>query len=448
MVTGHTRTATDGIQEARTVTIPTRRRAARPAATRLAWALCVLSVALAVASVGLAFFNGENLLELVANHHAIGILDALVLSVVGALIVVRDRRHLLAWLLLVDSLLLATFNFASQYGLLALGLTSRHVSLPGGELCSWLAGWTNLPGIVLGVVFLVLLFPDGRLPSRRWWPLAVAGAVTAVVPTVVLAVGYWPLRGPELFTDQGELPALVGGMFWLAFAGSLVLGAISVVGLVLRFRRAGAVQRQQIKWFAYGAVLSIPLSLFPEADPWGPYAEFLGTVLLLGGLGIGILRYRLWDIDRLVNRTLVYGLVTVILGGTYALGVLVLGQAVSAGRRPSSLVVAATTLVVAALFQPLRRRVQRAVDRRFNRRHYDAARTIEAFATRLRAQVDLPALAAELLAVADHTLQPTQVSLWLAQPPTWMAGRRRGSSSTSRSTSRVTGAVSPWPNSR
>ena len=428
------------------MTIPAQERATRPAVTRLAWALCALSVALALASVALAFVNGEDLLEQVAAHHAIGILDALVLSVVGALIVVRDPRHLLAWLLLVDSLLLATFNFAAQYAPLALGLTSRHLSLPGGELASWLASWTNVPGIVISVVFLVLLFPDGRLPSRRWWP--VAGAVTAVVPTVVLAVGYWPLRGPSLVTQEGEVPALVGEMFGFAFLGSLVLGAVSVVGLVLRFHHAGAVQRQQIKWFAYGAVLSIPLSLFPEARPWGPYAEFLGTVLLLGGLGIGILRYRLWDIDRLVNRTLVYGLVTVILGGAYALGVLVLGQAVSAGRRPSGLVVAATTLVVAALFQPLRRRVQRAVDRRFNRRHYDAARTIEAFAARLRDHTDLPALAAELLAVADRTLQPTQVSLWLAQPPTWMAGRRRGSPSTSRSTSRVTGAVSPSPNRR
>jgi hypothetical protein len=430
------------------VTTPGIRRAARPAATRLAWALCVLSVTLAVAAVGLAFFNGENLVELVAAHHAIGILDALALSVVGALIVVRDRRHLLAWLLLVESLFLAVFNFTSQYAPLALGLTSRHLSLPGGDLASWLASWTNVPGIVIGVVFLVLLFPDGRLPSRRWWPLALAGALTAVVPTVLLAVGYWPLRGPALLTQEGEVPPLVGEMFWIAFAGSLVLGAVSVVALVLRFRRAGAVERQQIKWFAYGAVLSIPLSLFPEADPWGPYAEFLGTVLLLAGLGVGILRYRLWDIDRLVNRTVVYGLVTVILGGTYALGVLVLGQAVGAGRSPSSLVVAGTTLVVAALFQPLRRRVQRAVDRRFDRRHYDAARTIEAFAARLRDHTDLHALSAELLAVADQTLQPTQVSLWLAQPPTWMAGLRRGSSSTSRSTSRVTGAVSPSPRSR
>ena len=193
------------------MTIPARERATRPAVTRLAWALCALSVALALASVALAFVNGEDLLEQVAAHHAIGILDALVLSVVGALIVVRDPRHLLAWLLLVDSLLLATFNFAAQYAPLALGLTSRHLSLPGGELASWLASWTNVPGIVISVVFLVLLFPDGRLPSRRWWPVAVAGAVTAVVPTVVLAVGYWPLRGPALLTEEGEVPPLWAG---------------------------------------------------------------------------------------------------------------------------------------------------------------------------------------------------------------------------------------------
>jgi hypothetical protein len=384
-----------------------------PAVARLAWALCTLSVALAVASVALATYNGESPAELVANHHAIGIVDALVLPVVGALIVARDQRHLLAWLFFLAGVSLGVFNFAQQWAPLALGLTERRLSLPGGDLASWLAAWAMVPGIVVGAGLLVLLFPDGHLPSPRWWPLALASGVLVVVPTATMAVGYWPLRGPLLVTEQGSEPPLVGAMFGIAFVGSLVLGALSVVGLVLRFRRAGTVQRQQIKWFAYGAVLSIPLSLFPEVDPWGPYAEFLGTLLLLGALGIGILRYRLWDIDRLVNRTLVYGLLTAILGGTYALGVLVLGHAASAGRRPNSLVVAATTLVVAALFQPLRRRVQRAVDRRFNRRHYDAARTIEAFATRVREHTDLHALNAELLAVVDHTLQPTKVSLWL-----------------------------------
>jgi hypothetical protein len=382
--------------------------------TRLAWGLCVLSVVLAAASVALAGFNGENLVELVANHHAIGILDALVLAPIGALIVVGDRRHLLAWLLLADGLLLAVYNFTQQYAPAALGLTPRRLSLPGGVLASWLTSWTNVPGIVIGVVFLVLLFPDGRVPSRRWWPVAWAGVVAVVVPTVVLAVGYWPLRGPGLLTEGTEEPDLVGAMFWLAFQAALVLGAISVVALVLRFRRAPAVQRQQIKWFAYGAALSIPLSLFPEARPYGPYLEFLGTVLLLAGLGIGILRFRLWDIDRLVNRTLVYGLLTVLLGAVYAGLVLALGQLSGGiGGGTPSWVVAGATLAVAALFQPGRRRIQQLVDLRFNRRKYDAARTIELFSARLRDHVDLDTLSAELLAAVDQTMRPTAASLWL-----------------------------------
>ena len=396
------------------MTSAAREVAPRSAVTRLAWGLCVLSVVLAAASVALAGFNGENLVELVANHHAIGILDALVLAPIGALIVVRDRRHLLAWLLLVDGLLLAVYNFTQQYAPAALGLTPRRLSLPGGVLASWLTSWTNVPGIVIGVVFLVLLFPDGRVPSRRWWPVAWAGVVAVVVPTVVLAVGYWPLRGPGLLTEGAEEPDLVGAMFWLAFQAALVLGAISVVALVLRFRRAPAVQRQQIKWFAYGAVLSIPLSLFPEARPYGPYLEFLGTVLLLAGLGIGILRFRLWDIDRLVNRTLVYGLLTVLLGAVYAGLVLALGQLSGGiGGGTPSWVVAGATLAVAALFQPGRRRIQQLVDLRFNRRKYDAARTIELFSARLRDHVDLDTLSAELLAAVDQTMRPTAASLWL-----------------------------------
>jgi hypothetical protein len=397
------------------VTIPAQQRARTRVPASLAWALCILSAALALASVALAGFNGENLLELVANHHAIGILNALVLPLIGALIVVGDRRHLLAWLLIVAGVFLAVYNLAAQYAPLALGLTSRRLSLPGGVLASWLTSWTNVPGIVILAAFLILLFPDGRPPSRRWRPVAWAGAVILVVPTAILAVGYWPLRGPQLITQEGsEPPLLVGAMFWTAFQGALLLGAIGVVALVLRFRRAGAVQRQQIKWFAYGAALSIPLSLFPEARPWGPYLEFLGTVLLLAGLGIGIFRYRLWDIDRLVNRTLVYGLLTALLAGVYAGLVLVLGQLFGGiGTDTPSWAVAGATLAVAALFQPARRRIQQTVDRRFNRRRYNAATTIEAFSIRLRDQVDLDTLSAELLAAVDQTMQPASASLWL-----------------------------------
>jgi hypothetical protein len=396
------------------VIIPAQQRPRTRALTLLAWALCILSVTLALASVALAGFNGENLLELVANHHAIGILNALVLPLIGALIVVGDRHHLLAWLLILAGAFLAVYNLAAQYAPLALGLTSRRLSLPGGDLASWLTSWTNVPGIVILAAFLILLFPDGRPPSRRWRPVAWAGAAVLVIPTAILAVGYWPLRGPQLITQEGSQPPLVGAMFWTAFQGALLLGAISVLALVLRFRRAGAVQRQQIKWFAYGAALSIPLSLFPEARPYGPYLEFLGTVLLLAGLGIGIFRYRLWDIDRLVNRTLVYGFLTATLGIIYAGLVLVLGQLFGGiGTETPSWAVAGATLAVAALFQPARRRIQQTVDRRFNRRKYNAAKTIEAFSIRLRDQVDLDTLSAELLAAVDQTMQPASASLWL-----------------------------------
>jgi hypothetical protein len=298
----------------------------------------------------------------------------------------RDRRGLLGWLLCLVGIFLGVFVLSQQYAALALGLTPDRRSLPGGEFVSWLASWTNLPGIVVSTVFLPLLFPDGHVPTRRWRPVAWLAAAVAVVPTVMLAVAYWPKRGPELITETGTEPALVSNLFAIAFGGALLLTAASVVSLILRFRRAGAV---------------------------GAYMELAEAPILLGGLGIGIFRYRLWEIDRLLNRTLVYGLLSAILGGAYAVGVLVIGQRVSPGDDPSPLVVAASTLAVAALFQPLLRTIQRLVDRRFNRRRYDAAKTIDAFAARLRQQVDLQALGAELLAVVDSTVQPTSASLWL-----------------------------------
>jgi hypothetical protein len=263
-----------------------------------------------VAAFFLAAVNGLNLLELIAEHHAIGIMDALVLAPIGALIVVGDRRHLLAWLLLVDGLVLGTLNVAEQYAPLALGLTPRRLSLPGGEPASW----AFVPGIVIGVVFLVLLFPDGRLPSRRWWPLG-------------LAVGTWPLRGPELVTPEGEEPDLA-----------------AAPGRCSASRSSGSPN---------GAAPSVPLSMFAQVRPYGPYLEFLGAALQLAGLGIGIFRFRLWGIDRLVNRTLVYGLLTILPAGVYAGLVLVLGQLSGGlGERTPSWVVAGATLAVAALFQP------------------------------------------------------------------------------------------------
>jgi hypothetical protein len=386
--------------------------------TWLAWGTAVLSAGLAVAAVPLAAANGEGPAELVFNHHAIGIVTAIGMAVLGAVIASRRPENPIGWLMVAASLLLGVFSFTQQYAPLA----ARN-GLPGLGLASWLATWTNLPGIAITITFVFLLFPDGRLPSPRWRPVAwVMGAATAV-PTALLAVRAWPVRGPALAAQTFDHPA-VAPIWGIGFPLVLVLSVVALVAVVMRFRRSRGVERQQIKWFAYGAMIGIPLGLPAELPFWGPILELVQPPLLFGGLALGIFRYRLYDIDRLLNRTLVYGLLTVSLAATYAAGVLVLGGMVSGGRT-SSLVVAAVTLAVAAIFQPLRRAIQRAVDRRFNRRAYDAAGTIEAFAVRLRQQVDADALTAELLAVVDHTVQPTRASLWLRP-----AGEREGAAGT------------------
>jgi hypothetical protein len=193
----------------------------------------------------------------------------------------------------------------------------------------------------------------------------------------------------------------------------------AAASVVIRFRRASGVERQQLKWFAYAAALlaaffSITSSVFELRGYLADALFFVAFALVPAAIGVAILRYRLYDIDRLINRTLVYGLLTVLLAGLYGGLVLVLGQMFGGVRRdPPSWVVAGATLAVAALFQPARRRIQQVVDRRFNRRKFDAARTVEAFSARLRDEVDLDALSAELLAVVDQTIQPTRASIWL-----------------------------------
>jgi hypothetical protein len=212
----------------------------------------------------------------------------------------------------------------------------------------------------------------------------------------------------------------------------VALALLAALSLILRFRRSAGVERQQLKWFAYVvglAAANIALPLYLIADWLGAVTAVLHWLLLMsiaGAIGLAILRYRLYDIDRIISRTLVYGLLTGLLGLVYVGLVLCLGQLFGGiGAQPPSWAVAGATLAVAALFQPLRRRIQQAVDRRFNRRRYDATQTIEAFSVRLREEVDLDSLSAELLAVVDQTMQPTNASLWL-RPSARQSGRTAG----------------------
>jgi hypothetical protein len=277
-------------------------------------------------------------------------------------------------------------------------------------------GWA--PAIALGVTLPALLLPDGRLRSRRW-RVVVATSVTGVALTLLgwsLAPGplqSTPIDNPfGLAGPAGTVAIVIGAVGVALHWGSLPAAAVCVL---LRFRASRGAERQQLRWVAAGAagavaglLLTLPSfsGLLPEAVTHIIYPAMLCPPV---AIAVAVLRYRLWDLDRLVSRTVAYALVTALLVVPYLLILAAVTRLGNAG----SLAVAAATLAAAALFQPLRRRVQDLVDRRFNRRRYDAARTVDAFAVRLREQVDLAALEAELLAVVDQTVQPTRTSLWL-----------------------------------
>src|SRR6266540_3928431 len=371
--------------------------AARPAGARrwpgvLAWALAGLTVLALVPAFWLAELVLSTGWEPRPSNATTGavILVTMSAATVGALLASRRPRHPLGWLLLGVGLALVVTLLIESY--VKYGLLARPGSLPGAR---YLAGfaystvpiWLSCAGLVL------LLTPTGSLPSRhwRWWArVAAAAPVVVVVGSVVqpdpLAPDYHgnPLAVPVLARVL-VVPAMAGVVIVLV---SLLVGAGS---LVVRFRRAGGVERQQLRWLAYAAALAAGLLLvalfagFVLTKDDVVFASLaVGVALLPLATGAAILRYRLYDLDRIISRTVAYGLLTVLLGGTYAGVVLGLGQLL--GRR-SSLAVAAATLVVAAAFQPARSRIQELVDRRFNRRRYDAAQTIQAFSARLRRQV-------------------------------------------------------------
>ena len=356
-------------------------------------------------------------------------------STVGAVLASRRPGHPVGWLLLGLGLSVSAGAVADGYA--PYGLLARPGARPAAQYVA-LYGPALLAISIACVGFVLLLTPSGSLPSPRWrwW-----GRVTAAAPVVVvLAVTLLPHPlGPEYQSvtnplGLGALESLLQAATGLAL-GLTVLGVgVAAASLLVRFRRARGTERRQLGWVALAAaVVALAAALVLAAMVTETPALFglglgLCAAILPLAIGAAVLRYRLYDLDRIISRTLTYGLLTVLLGGGYAGIVLGLGQFLG---RKSSLVVAAATLTVAAVFQPARRRVQQVVDRRFNRRRYDVAKTIEEFSTRLRDQIDLDTLSAEVLAVVDQTMEPTRVSLWLRPAPL-------GSSDTPRSQARPT----------
>jgi hypothetical protein len=337
---------------------------------------------------------------------------------VGALIVAHRPGNAIGWIFSAIALLAFTGQLASEYA--AYAYLTRPGSLPGAILAAWYGSWSWFVVVALALIFTPLLFPTGRLLSPRWRPVAwLAGAATAaltvlgalradleVAPDQAVAnpIGVAAVENPEVSTVGDGLLILL-----------VLLIAVAFVSLVIRFRQSRGPERQQLKWFTYAGAL-LPLALLGDSLPALVGDLIFGVVIVFlpVAAGIAILKYRLYDIDRLINRTLVYGLLTALLAGVYGSAVLVLGQVFGGvAEDPPSWAVAGATLAVAALFRPARRRIQAVVDRRFNRRKFDAARTVEAFSARLRNEVDLDALTAELLAVVDQTIQPTRSSVWL-----------------------------------
>jgi hypothetical protein len=388
------------------------------AAAWLVWMLCAACLTLAMLGLGYGAHNYPSL-EAFLTGVAPPALFAISFPLVGAVIAIHRPRNPLGWIFCAVGLSQALFVFTAEYGVYA--LRTAPGTVPGGPLAIWAAQWVWAPGIGLLLTFVPLLFPTGRLPSRRWRPVAWLSALPiALIPGLAAPV-LWPQRGVALVEASTNEPLGQGQalVLFAAFWLMVLCGLACLTALALRFRRSRGIERQQLKWLLFASAITV--AIFIVVQPATSQQWDLALLLALPvvpaipvAAGIAILRYRLYEIDRLINRTLVYGLLTALLGAIYASAVLLLGQLFGGvTSNPPPWVIAGATLAVAALFQPARRRIQAVVDRRFNRRRYDAAKTIEAFSTRLHEEIDLDTLSAELLAVVHQTMEPTKVSLWL-----------------------------------
>ncbi len=333
-------------------------------------------------------------------------LGVLAFAIVGALIVTRRPRHPIGWIYTASGLLIGLALFSVEYSRLA-----RQLLLPFAPVGDAVFGVTFFAGFLLPITFGLLLFPDGHLPSRAWR--------TVVLLTVI---GYLGIVGVNALAERPEYEALHTAAGFGALAVPVAILA-SVASLILRWRRAVGVERQQLKWVGAAALLLgldlvavLLLSSFGAIPTSGGITFALlatGISLVPLAAGVAILRYRLYDIDVLINRTLVYGVTTAAIAAAFFGGIVVLQALLRPFTTGSELAVAVSTLLSFALFQPLRARVQRTVDRRFYRARYDAGRTLDAFALRLRDEVDLDAVRTGLLDAVRDTVQPAYASVWL-----------------------------------
>jgi hypothetical protein len=336
---------------------------------------------------------------------------------VGALIASQRPKNPIGWILCGTGLFTGVRSFAEAYA--DFGLVGRPGVLPAAEYMAWLWSWPRVPVAGLASALVLVVFPDGKLLNRSWWAvvwMAVGGSAL-----VALFMALDPSWNNPLALERGVFKDLVEPLGRIGFVLLIVSWFCAAMALLIRVDKGSPVERQQIKWLAYFAILLFVGFAFVVAGWFGNNWSYFGELLSIAafnclpvGVGIAILKYRLYDIDLLINRTLVYGALTGILALVYLGGVVAL-QALFRylTGQGSQLAIVASTLAIAALFGPLRRRIQAFIDRRFYRRKYDAAKTLEAFSAKLRDETDLDALRADLVGVVGETMQPAHVSLWL-----------------------------------
>jgi hypothetical protein len=393
------------------------------AAAWLSWALVALSVALIVGGFSLsqAVSTADSGLQVGGETDdssvVTDLVTLLVFSAVGAIIASRQPRNAIGWIFCGVGVTLGLNSFAGDYADFWLASGFGNAGL--GESAAWLSSWAWSLLLYVPTSSVLLLFPDGRLPSPHWRPVAWGVALGAAGGVAGLALKAGPLTDfPQIsnpYGVAGPVVGIVGVVGTIVAAGSIVASAVS---LIVRLQRTRGEQRQQLKWLAYWGVVAVAaLGVGALVIPWSVPASILIMSVAMLGLpiftGIAIVRHRLYDIDVIINLTLVYAILSATLAVVYFGGIVVLQRAFTGQDNLPQLAIVASTLAIAALFAPLRRRIQSFIDRRFYRRKYDARKTLETFSTKLREETDLAALSDDLILVIKETMQPAHVSLWL-----------------------------------
>ena len=384
-------------------------------------ALSLLAISAAVWAISLAWL----LLSLNAptgeaswGFRGFGLINAIGFTTIGTIVALRRPSSVIGWFLLANGLLWSITEFDLEYAVQA--IVGRPSPLPGGMFAAWLCSWQWTINVGLYPILFVI-FPDGRIstPARR----AVVAASVVVTALLALEMAFRP--GPLQvagFVDNPFTPLSPAAIDVLSTAVLVITFPmlLTAAGMIVqRFRRSVGIERQQLKWLAYAAVPVVLLGPLSAVVPGKPIQVLSSIVQLTmpAAIAIAVLRYRLYDIDVLINRSLVYGALTAVLAASYFAIVVVLQALLRPVVSGSELAVAVSTLATLALAQPLRRRIQDAVDRRFYRSRYDAARTLDQFSVRLRDEVDLGAVRAELVDAVEHTVRPVHASLWLRPRP-------------------------------